>query len=199
MENSLAKNRELTYKLVGTALLTAIVVVLQLVGGAIKFGTFSISLVLMPIVVGAALFGIWSGAWLGLVFGLMVLATGDAALFLGINVPGTIITVLAKGVLAGLAAGAIYKLLEKKNKIVATLLASIASPVVNTGVFLIGCAVFFMDTMKEWAGDGPVFVYMIVGLVGINFVLELAINLVLNPVIVQIVDIGKKSFSGRTR
>lgn len=199
MENSLAKNRDLTYKLVGTALLTAIVVVLQLVGGAIKVGTFSISLVLMPIVVGAALFGIWSGAWLGFVFGVMVMATGDAALFLAVNVPGTIITVLAKGILAGLAAGAVYKLLEKKNKYVATLLASIASPVVNTGVFLIGCAVFFLDTIKSWAGDGPVFQYMIVGLVGINFILELAINLVLNPVIVRIVDIGKKSFSGKTK
>ena len=199
MENSLAKNRDLTYKLVGTALLTAIVVVLQLVGGAIKVGTFSISLVLMPIVVGAALFGIWSGAWLGFVFGVMVMATGDAALFLAVNVPGTIITVLAKGILAGLAAGAVYKLLEKKNKYVATLLASIASPVVNTGVFLIGCTVFFLDTIKSWAGDGPVFQYMIVGLVGINFILELAINLVLNPVIVRIVDIGKKSFSGKTK
>ena len=199
MENSLAKNRELTYKLVGTALLTAIVVVLQIVGGAIKVGTFSISLVLMPIVVGAALFGIWSGAWLGLVFGVMVMATGDAALFLVVNVPGTIITVLAKGILAGLAAGAVYKLLEKKNKYVATLLASIASPVVNTGVFLIGCAVFFMDTIKSRAGDAPVFKYMIVGLVGFNFILELAINLVLNPVIVRIVDIGKKSFSGKAK
>ncbi len=199
MENSLAKNRELTYKLVGTALLTAIVVVLQIVGGAIKVGTFSISLVLMPIVVGAALFGIWSGAWLGLVFGVMVMATGDAALFLAVNVPGTIITVLAKGILAGLAAGAVYKLLEKKNKYVATLLASIASPVVNTGVFLIGCAVFFMDTIKSRAGDAPVFKYMIVGLVGFNFILELAINLVLNPVIVRIVDIGKKSFSGKAK
>ena len=199
MENSLAKNRELTYKLVGTALLTAIVVVLQIVGGAIKVGTFSISLVLMTIVVGAALFGIWSGAWLGLVFGVMVMATGDAALFLAVNVPGTIITVLAKGILAGLAAGAVYKLLEKKNKYVATLLASIASPVVNTGVFLIGCAVFFMDTIKSGAGDAPVFKYMIVGLVGFNFILELAINLVLNPVIVRIVDIGKKSFSGKAK
>ena len=171
MENSLAKNRELTYKLVGTALLTAIVVVLQIVGGAIKVGTFSISLVLMPIVVGAALFGIWSGAWLGLVFGVMVMATGDAALFLAVNVPGTIITVLAKGILAGLAAGAV----------------------------LIGCAVFFMDTIKSRAGDAPVFKYMIVGLVGFNFILELAINLVLNPVIVRIVDIGKKSFSGKAK
>ena len=46
----------------GTGLLTAIVVVLQLFGSAIKFGPFSISLVLLPIVVGAALYGKWSVA-----------------------------------------------------------------------------------------------------------------------------------------
>lgn len=193
MENSLAKNRDLTYKLVGTALLTAIVVVLQFIGFFLRFGTFSISLVLMPIVVGAALFGIGSGAWLGFVFGVVVLATGDAAAFLAINIPGTIITVLAKGALAGLAAAAVYKLLEKKNKYVAVLVASIACPVVNTGVFLVGCAVFFLDTLKEWAGGTPVLQYMIFGLVGINFIIELVINLVLNPVIVRIVDIGKKT------
>lgn len=204
MENSLAKNRELTYKLVGTALLTAIVVVLQLVGGAIKIGTFSISLVLMPIVVGAALFGMWSGAWLGFVFGVMVLATGDAALFLGLGtpfcVPGTIITVLLKGTMAGLGAAAVYRLLESKNKYVAVLVASIVSPVVNTLLFFSGCLIFFFDGIQaNFASGENVMVFIIVNFIGINFILELAINLALNPVIVRIVDIGKKTFSGKTR
>ena len=43
-------------KLVGIGLFTAIVVALQLLGGGIKFGIFSISLVLVPIVVGAAVY-----------------------------------------------------------------------------------------------------------------------------------------------
>ena len=68
-----------TKTLVGLGLLTAIVVVLQLVGSFIKFGTFSISLVLMPIVVGAALYGVGAGAWLGFVFGVVVLLSGDAS------------------------------------------------------------------------------------------------------------------------
>lgn len=41
--------------LVGTAIVSAVVVVLQLLGSFIKFGTFSVSLVLVPIVIGAAL------------------------------------------------------------------------------------------------------------------------------------------------
>ena len=102
-----------TKKLVGIALFTAIVVVLQMLGGAIRFGTFQISLVLVPIVVGAAVFGWKAGTWLGFVFGLVVLLNGDAAPFLAVNAFGTIITVLAKGALCGLAAGAVYTLFEK--------------------------------------------------------------------------------------
>ena len=49
-----------TKNLVMYAVLTAIVVVLQLLGAFIKFGPFSISLVLVPIVIGAALLG-WKG------------------------------------------------------------------------------------------------------------------------------------------
>ena len=65
-----------TKKLVGVALFTAIVIVLQLIGGGIKVGAFSVSLVLIPIVLGTALYGIGAGAWLGLVFGVTVLLTG---------------------------------------------------------------------------------------------------------------------------
>lgn len=184
-----------TKKLVGIALFTAIVVVLQLIGSAIKFGQFSVSLVLIPIVVGTALYGIGAGAWLGLVFGVTVLISGDAAAFLAVDVFGTIVTVLLKGTLAGLAAGAVYKLIEKKNRYAATIAAAFICPVVNTGVFLLGCLVFFMPTINEWAaglGFESAGAYMITGLVGLNFVFELVVNLVLGPVIVRLVDLGKK-------
>ncbi len=96
------KERISTRTLVGTALFTAIVVVLQFLGAFIRFGPFSISLVLVPIVVGAALYGAGAGAWLGFVFGLVVLLSGDAAAFLVVNPLGTILTVLVKGTMAGL-------------------------------------------------------------------------------------------------
>ncbi|MBQ7714736.1 MAG: ECF transporter S component, partial [Clostridia bacterium] len=54
-------------KLVQIALITAIVVVLQLIGAVIHFGPFSVSLVLVPIVIGAILYGPLAGAWLGFV------------------------------------------------------------------------------------------------------------------------------------
>ena len=51
----MSKNNN-TQKIVGLGLFTAIVIVLQLMGSFIRFGTFSISLVLVPVVIGAALY-----------------------------------------------------------------------------------------------------------------------------------------------
>ena len=185
-----------TQKIVGLGLFTAIVVVLQLLGSFIKFGTFSVSLVLVPVVIGAALYGATAGAWLGFVFGVVVLLSGDAAAFLGVNALGTVLTVLAKGMLAGYVSGLVYKAFESKNRTLAVALAAVACPVVNTGVFLIGCLLFFMETIGGWAdamGFGAnVGQYLIIGLVGANFLFELLFNVVLSPVIVRLIRIGKK-------
>lgn len=185
-----------TKKMVGLGVLTAIVIVLQFFASQIKLGPFSITLCLAPIVVGAALYGKWSGAWLGAVFGATVLLSGDAGAFLAINPVGTVIVVLLKGLLAGLISGLIYSLIAKKSKIAAVITAGVVTPVVNTGIFLIGCLVFFMDTIEGWAaaaGMESVGTYMITGLVGINFIVELAVNLVLATAIERIIRIGQKT------
>ena len=180
-----------TQKIVGIGLFTAIVVALQLLAASIKFGPFSITLVLAPIVIGAALYGIGAGAWLGAAFGVSVLISGDSAAFMTINPAGTVITVLLKGMLAGLVAGLIYKALEKTNKTVAVVLAGIACPIVNTGIFLAGCYLFFQEWLVSVFGTTG-FATVVTGLVSVNFAVELGINMVLASVIVRIIDIGKK-------
>ena len=191
-------NKQKIQWITGVGVLSALVVILQFVSMALRFSTFSITLTLIPIVVGTALYGVGAGGWLGFVFGFAVLLTGDASPFLAISIPGTVITVLAKGTLAGVVPGLVYKALEKKNAALATVSAAVVSPIVNTGVFLLGCLVFFMDTIKTWAiadyGDN-VAGYMFLGLAGINFVIELGINLVFSPTIIYIVNIGKKYFT----
>ncbi|MCQ2484038.1 MAG: energy-coupled thiamine transporter ThiT [Clostridia bacterium] len=173
------------------AVLTATVIVLQMLGQFIHLGPFSVSLVLVPIIVGAAMCGPLVSMWLGFIFGVVVLMT-DAAAFLAISVPGTIVTVLLKGALCGLAAGLIYKTLAKVNQYFAVIVSAIACPIVNTGIFLIGCRLFFYDTISQWgmgAGfDSPV-KYMLLGLVGGNFLFELGINIILCPAIVRILRI----------
>lgn len=184
-----------TRTIVGTGILTAIVIVLQAMAVGIRFGTFSITLVLVPIIIGAALYGAWSGAWLGLIFGIVVLIN-DSAAFMAISIPGTVITVLMKGILAGLSAGLIYKLIENKNRFAAVISSAVTCAVVNTGIFLLGCSIFFMDTIKTWAegaGYDNAGSYLIFGLVGVNFIVELIVNIILSSAIVRILNVIKKT------
>lgn len=189
----MAEKKFSTRKLTGLAILTALVVILQFL--PIKGPFFLITLTLVPIVIGSALYGAFAGAWLGFIFGVTVLLSGDAAAFLTINIPGTIATVLVKGILAGLAAGLVYKLASKVNRYFGVICSALVAPVVNTGIFLLGCRLFFMDTVNGWAaasGYENVGAYMILSLVGINFLIELGVDLVCSPVILRLINIRKK-------
>ena len=189
--------------LVGTGIFTAIVFVLQLLGGGIRFGMFSITLVLVPIVVGSAVytwkpkswFGVLTGAWLGMIFGVAVLVSGDAGAFMAINVPATIGVVMAKGILCGIFAGLTYKLLEKVQKTVAVIASAIICPTVNSLVFFIGCKLFFLEDLSQWAtanGFDNATNYILFGLIGVNFLIELGTNIALSPIIARLIRISKR-------
>ena len=189
------KRRAATEKLTILALLTALVAILAYFGGFVKIGGLaSISLTLIPVVLGAALCGPVAGAWLGAVAGAVFFITPDSAFWLGLSIPGTIITVMVKGILSGLCAGLVYKALEKFNRYLAVMVAAVVCPVVNTGIFILGCFAFFMDTVNAGAVSNGLSVgaYLIVVFVGLNFVFELISNIVLSPVIVRLLNIRKK-------
>ena len=183
-------------KITYIGLFTAITIVLQYLGGFIKLGgMFSVSLVLVPIVIGAALCGKWAGTWLGFVFSVMVFVTGDAAFFLSLNIPGTIITVLVKGTLAGFLTGVVYELLEKFNRFLAVVVSAIVCPVVNTGIFLLGCLIFFLPHDTEIAAIAQSLdsgMALFIGFAMANFIFEIVMNIVLSPVIVKLLNARKK-------
>lgn len=189
------KNAMTTRNLTLAAILTAIVFVLQCFC-VIKAGVFSISMVLVPIVIGAAACGYGVSVWLGLVFGIAVLISGDAAPFFAINIPGTIITVILKGIFCGFMSAFTYKTVKRfTNNYIAVIAAAIICPIVNTGVFFIGCSVFFMDYINQLAHNahwsGNIFGFMIMAFVGLNFLIEMCVNIVLSPVIVRLLKIKK--------
>ena len=189
-----------TEKMVLLALLCAIVAILSYFGGFIKIGGLaSISLTLVPVVLGAALCGPVAGAILGGVSGVVFFATADAVFWFGLSIPGTIITVMVKGILAGLAAGVVYKLLEKYNRYLAIMVSAVVCPVVNTGIFLIGCLIFFIDTVSAGAvAEGlSLGAYLIIFFVGLNFVFELIVNVILSPAIARIIDVAKSRFGNK--
>lgn len=190
---------EKTRRLTGLALMTAIIVVLQVVASFVKFGPFSITLALAPIIIGAALYGAGAGAWLGAVFGVVVLIACVAGWDMGGNILFTANPLLTaalcivKGAAAGWVSGLVFRGLSSRSPMGASIIAGIVCPVVNTGIFCVGLAVFFYDTLVAWAGGSDLIYYIIFGLTGVNFVLELAINLVLSTVIVRVVGSRKRA------
>ena len=177
-------------RLVGVAILAAIVVVLQSVGSFIRFGSVSVSLVLIPIVVGAAVYGPGAGAMLGGVFSIVVLLQPDTAFFYGVSFVGTVITVLAKGILAGLLSGLTFKSIAHKNLWLAVIAAAMVCPVVNTGLFALGSRLFFWSAYAEMGGGNAMMILMTV-MIGFNFIAELAANIICAPVIVRILHAAK--------
>ena len=197
MNNRSIRTTVNTKTLVLSAVLTAVVVVLQVMAILTRaiLPAFAINLVLIPIVIGAAIGGIKVGAWLGFASGVAVLVSGDAAAFLTVSIGGTIAVVLLKGLASGIAAALVYKLLENKNKYLAVIAAAIACPVANTGVFVLGCFAFFMDTIREWGeamGFENAFAYIIFGMIGVNFIIELVLNIVLSPAVIRLLNIKEK-------
>lgn len=181
------------------AVLVALVVVLQVCGGYFVIGTTSLSFVLIPIVLGGILLGVWAGALLGFLFGFIVLMYGvsgtDAftATLLAQQPALTVLTVLLKGILAGIVPALLYKVIAKKQKYIAVFVAAASAPLVNTGVFVLG-ALCMSGLFTEFAtANGVSLTYFIfIGCAGINFIIEFALNLVLSPAIYTVINVVEK-------
>lgn len=195
--------------------LLALVIVLQVFSGYFKVGTTSLSFVLVPIVLGGMILGVWGGAILGLAFGLVVIfdALGglDPFTFLLLTASPlssvmTVILCIVKGVAAGVGSALIFKAIYNKNKYVATFVASAAAPILNTGIFVLGALCMGGTLNETFAALGvdvsglSVFYIVFVLCVGINFFVEFAINLVCAPAL-YIVDnaVGKRIRAAKGR
>lgn len=193
------KNNKVS-RMTGLSLFSAIIVVLTLLCTFVKFGPVSITLALAPIIIGAAVYGIGAGAFLGFVFSFVVLLTGilgwDGGFMMSlmaISPLGLFFTVLVKGTAAGFISGAVYKLIAKKNEHAAVLAAGIVCPVVNTGIFVLCMLGFFFDTLSGMAAQNGqnMLVFIVLGLAGINFVIELLVNIALSSGITHIIKSQK--------
>ena len=190
------------------AVLLALVIVLQVFASAIPLGggaTLNFSLI--PIVLGAILLGVWGGAFLGLACGIVVLIqvivmTGNPFyVAIWTNSPVvTTFTCIVKTTAAGMISGLLYQIISKKNKFVAVFVAAAIVPIVNTGLFIVGC-LCMTGTIADLGGVAgiDVLVFILVALVSFNFFIELAINLVLSPAIHRVVLVVEKQLGKKKK
>ena len=201
------KNRKQIQKMVGIASLAALVVVLQIISNYVPLGTVNITLALIPLVMGAIIYGPLTGFGLGALMGVIILTAPSTTTFLSYNAFVTILLCILKTGLAGLAAGWLYKgiirlkFLKKATFPVAIIVATLVAPIINTGLFILGTAILFQGlTLTLESGDVLVLVpstggfgaafSAAVGMVALtNFLIEFAISVVMSPALVYLTKI----------
>ena len=176
-------------KITLVGLLTALTVALSFV--KIPIIGASITLVLPVVVIGAALCGPFVGAWLTIIPN--ILAFTEAGIFITYSPAGCVATLLLKGILAGLSAGFVYKLMSARHPIGAVTLSAVVAPTVNSLTFFLGCYIFIWQELIAVAEEKGVGIGLLVfGLVVLNYIIELILNIVLCPTILRIIKIAEK-------
>ena len=180
-------------------LFAAIVVVLQVIATFVKFGPVNITLALAPIIIGAALYGRRFGAFVGTVLGVVISVLGafglDGGFVLMLAQYHPVIIFLVatlKTTFAGYFAGLIYELIAKKNTLAAVIASGIVCPVVNTGLFVAAMLVFFKEALISMSGGTEIMSFIVFGLTGVNFLVELGVNLILATAITRVIKVLKK-------
>lgn len=186
------------------AILLALVIVLQAFGGSFNIGAVTLNFTLIPLVLGAIVLGPLAGAFLGFASGVVVLiqvilAPAGFYYIIWTNSPFvTTMICLVKTTVAGFVSGWIFNLLEKKNRYAAVFIASGVVPVINTGLFILGCLCMW-DTIALMSEGMNVFMFILVGLVTFNFFIEFAINLLVSPGLHTVYEVVEKQFKRRKK
>ena len=179
-------NRKLIGKMTGTAILAALIFIFQIIGNYVSIAGISINLALIPIAIGAILYGPWSGLLLGVINGVCVLP--GSGLFFGISPFFTVLCCVLKTGLAGFISGWVFKLFKGKGLIPGMFVCSLLVPVINTGVFSLFALTLFRNGLVEYFGvDNSQFVsFLFLALIGINFIFEVTSIIILSPSIVML-------------
>ena len=193
------KTKDKTLRTVTLGVLSAIIIVLQVIATYFPTKPFAVTFALIPIIIGSAIFDEKAGAFLGGVFSAVVITM----CIIGADIGGAmvwnaspvlcVLVCMTKGVMAGYVSGRLYRLIAKKNSIVATVVAGLSAPVVNTGIFAAGMMLFFRPVLSAWSGGSDLLYYVIFTMLGVNFLVEVGVNMLLSPVIIKVLEAVKKS------
>jgi uncharacterized membrane protein len=196
-----------TIRMVQLALFTAIILLMTFTPiGYIRTLGVEITLIVVPVTVGAIVLGPVNGAILGGVFGITSflqcfgMSPFGTTLF-GINPLGTFILCLVPRILMGWLTGVIFLGIKKidKTKNISYAVASLTGPLLNTLFFMPLLVLFFYQTdyiqgFAEALGTNNVFSF-IIGFVGINGLIEAAVCFVLGTAISKTIDVYSKRSS----
>ena len=196
--NTFSQAKKLTY----FSVLTALTIVLQLLGNTVRIGVVTLNFSLIPIVLAAILLGALYGAALGAITGLIILfncgilgADGFTNVLFATDPVVIILVCVLKTAVAGAVSGWLFKLLVKRNGLAATIVAAGIVPIINSGLFILGMLLIIPSLRAAGfiAEGANAFAVIVIGLVGLNFVFEFAVNLIVAPALYRVINIVDRS------
>lgn len=189
------KKRNSIYKMVLIALFIALMMVMNFtpIGYITVTGAFSITLMTIPVALGAACTGVSGGTILGFIFGLTsflqafgigFLIDPSAAPLFNENPFGYVVTCFIPRILTGFAAGLLFSLFEKKNNtgIWAFGVSSAIVPLLNTALFMSSYILFYSNT-----SFGGAVMSVLLTILTVNFLIELLVTTIAGTVISKVV------------
>jgi uncharacterized membrane protein len=183
------KNNEKIQKMVVTAILLALTIVLQAYATTFRIGTYSLPLSLVVIAAGAIMYGPLVGSILGTGWGLFIfVADPSCQAFIHYSVPGTIMAVIGRGFLDGFITGLLAVVFKKLFKFkygnyLAIFIPALLLPFINNLIFFLCELTIFRDFIGMDKIIGSFFT--------LNLLISTAISFIMAPVIVRIVDASK--------
>ena len=183
--------------MVQIAMLTAIVLILAFTPlGYIRTGGLEITLIVIPVAVGAVILGPVGGMVLGAVFGItsFIQCFGMSpfgAMLLSISPVKTFVTCVVTRMLMGFLTGLIYMGMKKvsRNKSLNTVITNLCCPFMNTLFFMTCIVVFFYNTeyiqgfVSALGATNPLL--FVLGFVGINGLVEALLCFVVGSAITR--------------
>lgn len=199
-----------TLYLVQMALLVAVIILMAFTPlGYIRTGVLAITLLVVPVAVGAILLGPAGGAILGGVFGVtsFIQCFGMDAFgttLLGINPAATFLVCVPTRILAGWVAGLVFAAMRKNKrawvKEAAYYVANLACPLCNTLFFMTTLCLCFFRTayIQELAEGRNVFLFAVIS-VGINGLVEAVVCFVLGSLISRTLALALRNSAAGSR
>ncbi|MDR2559244.1 MAG: ECF transporter S component [Oscillospiraceae bacterium] len=135
-----------TLMLVQLGALVAIMLILHFTGfGYFKIGVFSLTIMAVPMIIGAVTIGKTAGAVLGGIFGVTVLTLPETMFFMNINLAGTFFVVVGTRVILGFLCGLMFQGFSKfdKQKIWSYGATGLITAMLNTVFIMGGIALIF--------------------------------------------------------
>ena len=190
-----------TLRMVQLALFTAIILLLALTPiGFIKLPAgLSVTVVGIPVIIGAITLGPKAGAILGAVFGLASFSQAFGAepfgtFLFSLNPIGTFITCLVPRILMGFLTGLVFQGLKRKDntKILSYVLTSVIGSLLNTMLFMTSLMLFFYnnDSFQEFVGvNASNVIILILLMVGFNAIAEAVVSGIVGTAVSKPLDI----------